>query len=121
MGELIYGTGLRVRECVSLRVKDIDLLVRTIVVRSGKGNKDRLALCPDRAISRLRCQLVNVATLRRNDRLDGAGFVPLPDALHCKYPSASGQLAWQYVFQSRLNRRGRRPVKRCDGIGQFQP
>jgi integron integrase len=100
MAELMYGTGMRVSECVTLRVKDIDFQSRNISVRCGKGSKDRSTVLPSSVIPKLRSHLLTVASLHKEDCLAGAGFAPLPSALARKYPSASRSLAWQFVFPS---------------------
>jgi len=100
----MYGAGLRVNECVTLRVKDIDLGARTITVRSGKGGKERTTVLPEQLHSPLQQHLVRVATLHKEDLSRGSGLAPLPDALARKYPSASSSLAWQYVFPSAVQR-----------------
>lgn len=100
MAELIYGTGLRIGECMTLRVKDIDFEQRVLVVRSGKGNKDRVTIIPERLTAPLQRHLLKVAQLHRADVLRGNGYVPMPNALYKKYPSASRSLAWQFVFPS---------------------
>jgi len=89
MAELIYGTGIRIGECVTLRVKDIDFDHRSITVRAGKGNKDRTTLLPEALVPDLRNHLTKVAQLHKSDLLLGNGFVPMPNALYKKYPSAS--------------------------------
>ena len=104
MAHLLYGSGLRVTECMTLRVKDVDLEAGLIHVRAGKGGKDRTTLLPDRLRSRLGRQLVGVARLHKQDLARGAGFAPLPNALERKYPSASQSLAWQFLFPSRVVR-----------------
>lgn len=93
MAHLLYGSGLRVTECMTLRVKDVDLEAGLIHVRAGKGGKDRTTLLPDRLRSRLGRQLVGVARLHKQDLARGADFAPLPNALERKYPSASQSLA----------------------------
>lgn len=100
MAELIYGAGLRIHECVSLRIKDIDLASRVVSVRNSKGSKDRTTVLPERLVSPLQQHLLRIAALHRDDLARGAGLAPMPDALTRKYPSASGSLAWQYVFPS---------------------
>ena len=107
MAELIYGTGMRISECVTLRVKDIDFDNRSVTVRAGKGNKDRVTLLPESLIPALRSHLVKVAQLHNTDQLKGNGYVPMPNALYRKYPSASRTLAWQFVFPSTLVRQWR--------------
>lgn len=104
MAHLLYGSGLRVTECMTLRVKDVDLQAGLIHVRAGKGGKDRTTLLPDRLQSPIRRQLVGVARLHKQDLARGAGFAPLPNALQRKYPSASQSLAWQFLFPSRVVR-----------------
>lgn len=100
MAELIYGAGLRVHECVSLRIKDVDLMSRAVSIRNSKGNKDRTTVLPERLTSPLQQHLLRVAALHRDDLAKGAGLAPMPDALARKYPSASASLAWQFVFPS---------------------
>lgn len=97
---IMYGCGLRQAECLSLRVKDIDFNGRNIIVRSGKGDKDRSTLLPDNLVPALQAQLEFVALLHRRDVLAGYGEVYLPYALARKTPGAAKELAWQYVFPS---------------------
>lgn len=104
MAHLLYGSGLRVTECMTLRVKDIDLKACLIHVRAGKGGKDRSTVLPDRLQHSLQRQLLSVAILHKQDLARGAGFAPLPDALERKYPGASQSLAWQFLFPSRVVR-----------------
>lgn len=104
MAELMYGTGLRVHECVTLRVKDVDVAAGTISVRDSKGSKDRTTVLPSRLAAPLQQHLLRVATLHRDDLARGAGLAPMPDALARKYPSASGSWAWQFVFPSAVSR-----------------
>lgn len=104
MVELMYGAGLRVHECVTLRVKDLDLAARTISVRNSKGSKDRTTVLPAQLSSPLQQHLLRVATLHRDDLARGAGLAPMPDALARKYPSASASWPWQYVFPSSVLR-----------------
>lgn len=104
MAELLYGAGLRVTEAMTLRIKDLDLDVGTIHVRSGKGGKDRTSLLPVRLRSELHQHLLRVAALHKDDINRGRGYAPLPGALHRKYPIASRSLAWQFVFPSRTQR-----------------
>ncbi len=100
MAELIYGTGLRINECMTLRVKDIDFDLRSMTIRAAKGNKDRATLLPESLIPELRNHLTKVAQLHKSDLLKGNGYAPMPNALYKKYPSASNSLAWQFVFPS---------------------
>jgi len=104
MAEVIYGTGLRVNECTKLRIKDIDFGMKTIVVRNGKGAKDRTTLLPERLISPLQQHLTRVITRHKEDCLKGAGYVPMPGALYKKYPKAAQSVGWQYVFPSSVIR-----------------
>jgi site-specific recombinase XerD len=104
MAELMYGSGLRVNECMTLRVKDIDFSGGVLNVRSGKGGKDRTTLLPERLHAPLKQQLLRVAELHKQDLSHGAGLAPLPSALARKYPSASTSLAWQFAFPSAVLR-----------------
>jgi integron integrase len=104
MAEMIYGTGMRVNECVQLRIKDIDFDLKTITVRSGKGAKDRTTILPDCLIKPLQQHLLQVIKYHKHDSLQGAGFVPLPGALYKKYPKAGQSIGWQYVFPSSVIR-----------------
>ena len=98
---LMYGSGLRHRECRTLRVKDICIQSRQIVVRDGKGMKDRVTVLPDCAIDGLQRQLEYAQHLHREDLHRGLGQVYLPFALARKYPNADREFCWQYVFPSR--------------------
>ena len=104
MAELIYGTGLRVSECTQLRIKDIDFDLRTIIVRQGKGGKDRTTLLPLRLVNPLQRHLLRVMGQHKDDCLKGAGYAPLPGALYKKYPKAAQSIGWQYVFPSSVIR-----------------
>lgn len=104
MAQLIFGAGLRVEECCTLRVKDIDFGSSVINVRDGKGAKDRTTVLPVRLQAGLQAHLIQVAKLHADDRNPGAGLAPLPGALEHKYPKASESLGWQYVFPSTLCR-----------------
>ena len=95
---LLYGSGLRLMECLRLRVKDLDFDRRAIVVRSGKGGKDRVVTLPTPCIDALRRQLETARNLHEKDLRDGFGTVWLPHALARKYPRAEKSWAWQYVF-----------------------
>jgi len=95
---LIYGTGLRLMELARLRVKDIDMDLNTLTVRSGKGDKDRTTVLPITVKDQLRNHLVEIKSLHDSDLSRGHGEVNLPDALNRKYPSAGKEWAWQYVF-----------------------
>jgi integron integrase len=98
MAQLLYGSGLRLMECTRLRVKDIDFEYKTITVRDGKGEKDRIRPMADSLIQPLQRQLERVRLLHDEDLAVGFGQVYLPNALDRKYPNAAVELAWQYVF-----------------------
>ena len=95
---LMYGAGLRLLECLRLRVKDLDLLRMEITVRDGKGRKDRVTVLPTRLREPLRAHLDRIRQLHLCDQRRGAGTVELPDALARKYPRADAEWAWQWVF-----------------------
>ena len=97
---LLYGSGLRLLECLRLRVKDIDFQRRAITVRDTKGNEDRITMLPDSVIEPLKEHLQRVRRLHEEDLAKGYGSVYLPDALDRKYPNASREWIWQYVFPS---------------------
>jgi integron integrase len=98
MAQLLYGSGLRLIECLRLRVKDIDFDQRQVIVRSGKGNKDRVTMLPDSLIASLQRHLGQIKQLHQADLAAGYGQVYLPYALDRKYPNASREWGWQYVF-----------------------
>ncbi|MFI5399101.1 MAG: integron integrase [Candidatus Binatia bacterium] len=98
MATLLYGAGLRLMECLGLRVKDIDFTRNEILVREGKGNKDRVTMLPSAVIPRLRLHLERVGKVHHTDLAAGYGRVVLPDALARKYPSANREWGWQWVF-----------------------
>ncbi len=98
MASLLYGSGLRLMECITLRVKDVDLARSQLTVRRGKGKKDRTALLPQTLRAPLRAQLERVRLQHERDLLRGGGAVTLPEALARKYPSAPTELRWQWVF-----------------------
>jgi integron integrase len=100
IASLLYGSGLRLMECLRLRVKDIDFDYRQIIVRDGKGAKDRLTLLPASLLEPLHRHLERVKRLHEVDLKDGYGKVYLPFALERKYPNASREWAWQYIFPS---------------------
>lgn len=97
---LLYGSGLRVSEALRLRVKDIDFGYRQILVRDGKGAKDRVTILPAALLEPLRDHLVRVRHLHAQDLSEGYGEVHLPFALARKYPQAGRDWGWQYVFPS---------------------
>ena len=99
-GRLLYGTGMRLLECLRLRVKDIDFTLNQITVRAGKGDKDRVTVLPAGIVPALRDQLVGARRLYESDLAEGFGRVELPTALARKYPNAATEWIWQYVFPS---------------------
>ncbi len=102
MTYLMYGTGLRISELIRLRVKDIDFGMNQIIVRNGKGGKDRITLLPEKLKAQLNDQISEVALLHKQDLRDGYGEVYLPNALGRKYKNAPTELKWQYLFPSQV-------------------
>jgi integron integrase len=100
MARLLYGCGLRLMECLRLRVKDIDFEQSQVMVREGKGEKDRLTMLPVRLVEPLKAQIAFVKQQHERDLANGYGSVELPDALARKYSNADKELSWQYVFPS---------------------
>ena len=100
VGNLLYGSGLRLMEALRLRVKDLELNRRQVTVRDGKGRKDRATMLPLSLVEPFRLHLEKVRQLHRQDLHAGFGSVYLPQALERKYPNASIEWAWQYVFPS---------------------
>ena len=98
VASLLYGSGLRLLECLTLRVKDVDFAGRQLVVRRGKGQKDRVGLLPDRLVGALELHLERMRKQHEKDVAAGAGFVDLPRALRVKYPRAATEWRWQWVF-----------------------
>lgn len=98
MAQLMYGSGLRISEVVRLRVKDIDFSMGYLVVRNGKGGKDRTTLLPKKLVDDLKAQIEVVRALRELDTTRGVGSVYLPHQLEKKYPRIGTTLGWQYVF-----------------------
>ena len=101
MAALMYGSGLRLGECVRLRVADLDFGNRWLMVRDGKGGKDRITMLPQQLIKPLKNHLTNVDCTYRQDLASGRCNVYLPGALARKYPQAHKSWGWQYVFPSR--------------------
>ena len=101
IASLLYGTGMRLMEVMRLRVKDVEFSRREIVVREGKGFKDRVTMLPEAVIAPLKAHLFNVKTVHDEDVTQSFGEVYLPFALDKKYPSAGREWAWQYVFPSK--------------------
>lgn len=100
MASLLYGCGMRLMECVRLRVCDIDFDYQQIMIREAKGNKDRVTPLPKSLIEQLTSQIEFVTDLHNKDLADGIGEVYLPLALGRKYPNAAKEIGWQYVFPS---------------------
>lgn len=98
IGCLLYGTGMRIMECLRLRVKDVDFARGEVLIRDGKGFKDRVTMLPERAAGPLREHLVRVRALHERDVADGVPPVFLPYALERKYPNAGREWGWQFVF-----------------------
>jgi integron integrase len=99
-GRLLYGTGMRLLECLRLRVKDIDFALKQVTVRGGKGDKDRVTMLPAGVIPALHDQLAVARRLHESDLAEGFGRVELPTAIERKYPNAATEWNWQYVFPS---------------------
>ena len=118
IGDLLYGTGMRVMEGMRLRVKDVEFTRREILVRDGKGQKDRVAVLPDRVAAPLKRQMAEARSLHERDLAGGRGHVFLPDALARKYPHAARDWGWQYVFPAPvLSRDPRGGVTRRHHLG----
>lgn len=98
MASLLYGSGLRLMECVRLRVKDVDIARSELVVRQGKGGKDRRTMLPQALGVRLQAQMDEARALHRRDLATGFGEVWMPDALARKFPNAAREFGWQYAF-----------------------
>ena len=95
---LLYGAGLRLLECLTLRIKDVDFELNQLVVRGGKGNRDRVTMLPAAVLPTLRLHLEKVRLLHQRDLRRGGGRVPVPGALAAKYPAAPLDWRWQFVF-----------------------
>ena len=100
LAELLYGSGLRILECCRLRVKDVDFARHQILIRDGKGEKDRVVPLPQRLVTKLRAQLAEVRRVHARDLAAGHGRVWLPYAYAEKWPGADRELGWQYLFPS---------------------
>lgn len=109
---LIYGAGLRISECLALRIKDFDFGSRTVTVRDGKGGKDRTSILPSSLSTELQAHLLRVAALHRTEVFSGRGWAPMPGGLGRKYPTAGQSLTWQYAFPSRV-------ARLCPGSGRW--
>ncbi len=100
MARLLYGTGMRLMECVRLRVKDVDFERREILIRDGKGAKDRVTVLPESLRVALQAHLAERRKLYEQDSAEGKSEVYIPDALARKYPQSPKEWGWQYVFPS---------------------
>lgn len=121
MLRLLYGTGMRLMECVRLRVKDVDFSMGQITVRDGKGGKDRVTMLPRSLVEALRSHIAQVKAQHQADLAAGLGGVWLPDALAVKYPSAVKAWGWQYVFPARsLSRDPRSGERRRHHVDEKQ-
>ncbi|NWO04642.1 MAG: integron integrase [Alteromonadaceae bacterium] len=113
VARLMYGSGLRINEALRLRVKDVDFGMQQIIVRSGKGNKDRTTLLPDSLLEPLKLQIEACLIQHKQDLASGHGEVYMPFSLNRKYPSEGKEPAWQYLFPaSRLSKDPRSNVFR---------
>ncbi len=100
ISRLLYGTGMRLMEAMRLRIQDVNFEYRHIVVRSGKGGKDRVTVLPESLTEALEGQLAHARRVHESDVREGFGCVYLPYALERKYPNACHEWRWQYVFPS---------------------
>lgn len=100
MARLLYGTGMRLMECVRLRVKDVDFARREILIRDGKGAKDRVTMLPDSVVLPVQAHLQQRHVLFEDDSQAGKADVYMPDALSRKYPNSPTEWGWQYIFPS---------------------
>jgi integron integrase len=110
IGNLLYGSGLRLLECLRIRVKDIDFAQNRILVRAGKGDKDRVTILPAAIKKRLQLHLKKVYAIHKVDLAEGFGETILPHALAAKFPTAGKQWNWQYVFPA--SRRSIDPISK---------
>jgi integron integrase len=101
IASLLYGTGMRLMEALRLRSKDVEIARRQIVIREGKGGKDRVTVLPENLVALLQRQLAHARALHLADLQEGSGSVWMPDALAVKYPNAAKSWAWQWVFPAR--------------------
>jgi len=116
---LMYGAGLRLMETVRLRAKDVDLARREILIRNGKGGRDRVTVLPVRLVGALSSQLVRARALHRADLAEGFGSVYLPDALARKYRGADREWGWQYILPAACRSRDPRSgVMRRHHLGE---
>jgi integron integrase len=99
--KMLYGTGMRLMECYSLRIKDIDFERKEITIRNGKGGKDRVTVLPDAIVKDLKAQIDKCRFLYQQDRSNGVPGVYLPNGLERKYPNAGKEWAWYWVFPAK--------------------
>lgn len=111
MASLLYGAGLRLMECVRLRVQDLDFNYSQLIVRQGKGKKDRKTILPDQCIEPLKLHLNKVKEIHKKDLSEGFGKVYLPHALERKYRNANKEWRWQYVFPASIRSKDPRSGK----------
>jgi len=101
MARLLYGAGLRLLECLRLRIQDVDFGQRQLFIRDGKGGKDRVSLLPQELATDLQAHIERVIQRHQTDLIEGFGRVYLPEALARKYPNASTETGWQYMFPAK--------------------
>ena len=101
IAKIVYGAGLRVNECLKLRIKDIDFNRNEITIREGKGQKDRITILPKTTILALQTHMQKVKLMHDTDKQNGFGSVYLPHALERKYPNAAYEFGWQYLFPAK--------------------
>ncbi len=98
LAKLLYGTGMRLTEGLRLRIKDVDFDRQVLVVRQGKGGKDRVVMLPQLLVTSLRAQMADARSLWQHDRTQGYAGVEVPDALAVKYPDLGKRWAWFWLF-----------------------
>jgi integron integrase len=103
--EIMYGSGLRISEVIRIRINDLDFDYRQIIVRNGKGSKDRITMMPEKIVSDVKSQIRAVKRLHTSDLKNGWGRTLLPGALSKKYPNANLEFGWQYLFPSVYRRK----------------
>jgi site-specific recombinase XerD len=101
MAQLLYGSGLRLLECIRLRIKDIDFANNLLIIRSVKGEKDRTTIMPDKIKESLKLHLQRIKKMHDQDLAKGYGGTTPPDALEKKYPNAGKEWGWFWVFPSK--------------------
>lgn len=122
MAMLIYGCGLRIAECISLRIKDIDLEQGIVIVRAGKGDRDRRTVLPDRLKDDLIRHIADVRLLYEKDRKQNLNGVYLPGALEKKYPNAGKEWGWFWLFPSQsLSSEGNGHISNITSISHISP